>query len=51
MIEVRLDLLRNGRLSRIVANNDGCHIGDDVDTLTVVNKDIPIQPSSPNDTK
>jgi hypothetical protein len=33
-----LDLLRSGHLSRMAANNDDCHIGDDMDTLTVMNE-------------
>jgi hypothetical protein len=30
-MEVHLDLLRTEHLSRMAANNDGCHIGDDMD--------------------
>jgi hypothetical protein len=39
-MEVHLDLLRTEHLCRMAANNDDCHIGDDMDTLTVMNEDI-----------
>jgi hypothetical protein len=31
--------------------DDDCHVSDNIDTLTVINKDIVIESSSSNDTK
>jgi hypothetical protein len=50
-IEVLLDSLRSGRLSRMVANNYDCYIDDNLDTVTVMNDNILPELPSPSDTR
>jgi hypothetical protein len=51
VMEVHLDLLRIEHQSRMAANNDDCHTGDDIDTLTVMNEDILPELPSPSDAR
>jgi hypothetical protein len=37
--------------SAMAATNDVCHIGDDMDTLTMMNDDVVMRASSPNDAR
>jgi hypothetical protein len=38
-------------LFRMAATNDAFHVGDDMDTLTVMNEDVVMRTYSPSDTR
>jgi hypothetical protein len=50
-MEVLLDLLRSGRLSRLVADRDYCHDGDEWGGLAMMNEDILPELCSPNEAR
>jgi hypothetical protein len=42
---------KSGCLSRMVAMNDDCQLGHDMDTLTVMNEDVEVEASTSNDAR